>query len=64
MRAIPPLLLLLLAACGSRSDEQALAERLPGEAQAVGDAEAMIAEHADRAVRVGADEEGEERDEP
>ena len=61
MRAIPPVLLLLLAACSGATDEQTLAERLPGEERAVGDAEAMIAQHADRA---GAREEGEERDEP
>lgn len=48
MRAIPPLLSLLLIACQGPSAERAPGEPLAGEEQALADAEAMIEEHSAR----------------
>lgn len=61
MRAIPPCLLFLLAACSADPDEQQLAQRQPGEEQAIADAEAMLTEQAER---VDAGSAGEEKDKP
>ena len=61
MRAIPPLLLFLLAACSGSANEPSAADKLPGEERAIADAEAMIAGHPER---VDAGQEGEEKDKP
>lgn len=48
MRSIPPILTLLLVACNGPADEPVPADKLPGEEQAVADAQAMIDEHPER----------------
>ena len=48
MRAIPPILMLLLVACNGPADEPVPADGLPGEEEALADAEAMIDENTDR----------------
>ena len=53
MRAIPPCLLFLLASCSGADDQPEAGDRLPGEKQALADAQAMIGEHSERLVAEG-----------